>query len=86
MEFDSLSNRVIGCALEVHRELAPGLLEGTYQRCLARELESAGIRHQIEVPLPINYKGLELECGYRIDILVEEIRVISMRSGEINNG
>ena len=80
MEFDLLSNRVIGCALEVHKELGPGLLEGTYQRCLAHELDLADIPHHVEAPVPIVYKGLELECGYRIDILVEDTLVLELKS------
>ena len=71
-EFSALSRRVIGCAIEVHRVLGPGLLESTYQRCLARELELNGIAFHLECPLPVDYKGIQLECGYRVDILVED--------------
>jgi GxxExxY protein len=70
MEFDELSRSVIGCALEVHRNLGPGLLESTYRQCLACELSHAGILFQMEVPLPVRYKDILLDCGYRIDLLV----------------
>jgi GxxExxY protein len=70
MEFDELSRKVIGCAIEVHRNLGPGLLESTYRQCLACELSQAGIPFQMEVPLPVRYKEMLLDCGYRIDLLV----------------
>ena len=77
MEFDELSNRVIGCALEVHRELGPGLLESTYEQCLAHELKLNGIRFELQHPLPVKYKSVRLECGYRVDVLVEDKLIIS---------
>ena len=70
MEFDELSRNVIGCAIEVHRNLGPGLLESTYRQCLACELSHAGIAFQMEVPLPVRYKDLLLDCGYRIETLL----------------
>ena len=71
MEFDVLSNRVMGCAIEVHRELGPGLRESTYEQCLAHELRRNEIPFQIQHPQPVRYKDIRLDCGYRIDILVE---------------
>lgn len=82
MEFDELSNRVIGCALEVHKTLGPGLLESTYEQCLARELALAGIAFRLQASLPVNYKGIKLDCGYRIDLLVEEQLVVEAKSVE----
>ena len=82
MEFDELSNRVIGCALEVHRELGPGLLESTYEQCLAHELKINGIRFELQHPLPVKYKGVRLDCGYRVDILVEDKLIIELKSVE----
>ena len=70
MEFDELSRKVIGCAIEVHRNLGSGLLESTYRQCSACELSYAGIPFQMEVPLPVRYKDSLLDCGYRIDLLV----------------
>jgi len=72
MEFDELSHRVIGCALEVHKTLGPGLLESTYEQCLAHELSLAGIPFKLQCPVPVAYKGVLLDCGYRVDLLVGE--------------
>ena len=82
MEFDDLSNRVIGCAIEVHRELGPGLLESTYEQCLARELALNGISFQLQQPQPIEYKGVHLDCGYRIDLLIENALIIELKAVE----
>jgi len=82
MEFDELSRSVIGCALEVHRNLGPGLLESTYRQCLACELSHAGILFQMEVPLPVRYKDILLDCGYRIDLLVRGELIVEIKSVE----
>ncbi len=78
--FSELSNRVIGCAIEVHRTLGPGLLESTYQRCLTHEFSLNGIEFELEYPLPIEYKGINLDCGYRVDILVEGKIILELKS------
>ncbi|MCC6490179.1 MAG: GxxExxY protein [Candidatus Hydrogenedentes bacterium] len=80
MEFDALSNRVIGCAIEVHRALGPGLLESTYERCLSHDLTLAGIPHEVQAPLPVVYKGIELDCGYRIDMLIDKQIILEPKS------
>ncbi len=80
MEFDDLSNRVIGCAIEVHRELGPGLLESTYEQCLAHELKRNGIAFQLQHPQPVQYKDIRLDCGYRIDMLVENKLILELKS------
>ncbi len=82
MEFDELSRSVIGCALEVHRNLGPGLLESTYRQCLACELSHAGILFQMEAPLPVRYKDILLDCGYRIDLLVRGELIVEIKSVE----
>ena len=82
MEFDDLSHRVIGCALEVHRELGPGLLESTYQQCLAHELRLNGIQFKLQYPLPVEYKGASLDCGYRVDLLIEDRLIVELKSVE----
>ncbi len=82
MEFTDLSNRVIGCAIEVHRALGPGLLESTYEQCLARELDMNGISFKLQHPLPVEYKGLRLDCGYRVDVLVEDEIILELKSVE----
>jgi len=68
---DPFTQKVIGCAIEVHRTLGPGLFESAYQQCLAHELTLNHIPFQREYPVPIDYKGVRLDCGYRIDILVD---------------
>ena len=80
--FSELSNKVIGCAIEVHKALGPGLLESAYQQCLCHELKLNGIGFQVEKPLPIDYKGCRLDCGYRIDILVEDEIILELKSVE----
>lgn len=78
MEFDALSHKVIGCAIEVHRNLGPGLLESAYEQCLAHELSQAGIQYKLQSQLPVEYKGEKLDCGYRIDLLVDEQLIIDL--------
>ncbi len=80
MKKDPFTGKVIGCAIEVHRVLGPGLLESTYQQCLAREFHLAGIAFKLEHPLPVEYKGVRLDCGYRIDILVENRLIIELKA------
>jgi len=82
MEFDELSRSVIGCATEVHRNLGPGLLESTYPQCLACELSHAEIAFQMEVPLPVRYKDILLDCGYRIDLLISDDLIVEIKSVE----
>ena len=82
MEFDELSRSVIGCTIEVHRNLGPGLLESKYRQCSACELSHAGILFQMEVPLPVRYKDILLDCGYRIDLLVRGELIVEIKSVE----
>ena len=80
MEFDKLSKKVIGCAIEVHRYLGPGLLESTYEQCLAHELRTANIPFQLQYPLPVEYKEINLDCGYRVDLLVDNSIIVELKS------
>jgi GxxExxY protein len=77
-----LTREIIGAAIEVHRHLGPGLLESAYQQCLAKELELRGIPYQSEWPLPLEYKGLRVNCGYRVDFLVANSVVIETKAAE----
>lgn len=77
-----LTGLIIGAAIEVHRELGPGLLESVYQTCLIMELEDLGLDVKTEIPMPVIYKGNELEQGYRIDILVNDEVVIELKTVE----
>ena len=80
MNFDPLSRSVVGCAIEVHRNLGPGLLESTYPQCLACELSHAEIAFQMEVPLPVRYKDILLDCGYRIDLLISDDLIVEIKT------
>jgi GxxExxY protein len=80
MNKDPFTGMIIGCAIEVHRVLGPGLLESTYQQCLARELELNNIKFQLEYALPVEYKGVRLDCGYRIDVLVENRLILELKA------
>lgn len=79
-ERDPFTGKIIGCAIEVHRELGPGLLESTYQQCLAHELYLNGIPFQLECLMPVEYKGIRLDCGYRIDILIEDRLILELKA------
>ncbi len=79
---ERLTGEIIGAAIEVHRQLGPGLLESTYQACLSRELELRGISFEYEKPLPLEYKGARLDCGYRIDLLVAGLVIVEIKSVE----
>lgn len=81
-DLNKLTYKVIGAGLEVHRTLGPGLLESSYRECLCRELLVRGIPFQKELPLPLEYKGIRLECGYRIDIVVAQSVVVEVKSVE----
>ncbi len=82
MDHNSLTSSIIGAAIEVHRTLGPGLLESTYEACLARELTLRRLRFEQQKPLPVVYKEQKLECGYRIDLLVEEQIVVELKAIE----
>lgn len=85
MNENELSNKVIGIAIKVHQALGPGLLESAYKECLSYELKKASIKIDIEKPVPLIYQDVHLECGYRIDILVENKLVIEIKSVEALN-
>ena len=82
MIFDELSSKVIECAIEVHRNLGPGLLESTYEQCLAYELSQKNIAFKLQCNLPVEYKAIKLDCGYRIDVLVEDKLLVELKSVE----
>jgi GxxExxY protein len=79
-EFDPLTHQVIGCAIEVHRQLGPGLLESVYRTCLAYELSSVGRNCESELPVPVQYKGIALECGFRMDLVVDGELVVELKA------
>ena len=79
---NELSNKIIGAAIEVHRTLGPGLLESTYEECLCRELSLNGLSFERQKPLPIRYKGVYLDCGYRLDLVIENCVMVELKSIE----
>ena len=80
MNEDELSNLVIGCAMDVHSALGPGLLENAYKECLFYKLRKSGIYVEKEKSIPIFFDGVEIDCGYRLDILVENKLVVELKS------
>lgn len=79
---DPLTQKVIGCAIEVHRHLGPGLLESTYEQCLAHELGLAGLAFKTRAPMSLRYKNVVLDCGYRVDLLVEDCLIVELKAVE----
>lgn len=79
-EIDRLTETVIGAAIEVHRAIGPGLLESAYEECLAFELSLRGLRFERQKPLPVRYKGVNLDCGYKLDLLVENELILEIKA------
>src|ERR1041385_5375253 len=77
---NELSGKVIGLCIEIHRELGPGLLESAYEECLAYELSQSGLRFERQPPLPVRYKGVQLDCGYRLDFVVEDALILELKA------
>jgi GxxExxY protein len=79
-ESTEITGSIIGAAIDVHRLLGPGLLESSYEECFCRELELRGLPFRRQVPLPIVYKNVQLECGYRVDVVVDSTVVVEVKS------
>ena len=77
---NDLTGEVIGCAIEVHRELGPGLLESSYEQCLGHELSLNAINFRLQHPMPVKYKDVKLDCGYRLDLLIEDRLIVELKS------
>ena len=82
MNMNQLSSKILGAAIEVHKTLGPGLLESAYEECLCHELSIQGLLFEKQKPLSIDYKGKKLDCGYRLDIVVEKAVIIELKSCE----
>ena len=80
MTINELTKTIIGAAIEVHRALGPGLLESAYEECLCEELNLRGIAFERQKPLPVKYKGKQLDCGYRLDLLVANAVVLELKA------
>jgi GxxExxY protein len=78
--YEQLTGQIIGSAIEVHKALGPGLLESAYEECLCRELRLRGLGFERQITVPVIYKGLSLDCGYRIDLLVDRAVVVELKS------
>lgn len=77
---EELTREIRGAAIEVHKEMGPGLLESAYEECLCRELSLRELSFQRQVPLPVTYKGVKLDCGYKLDLVVEDKVVLELKS------
>ena len=82
MDINQLSSQIIGAAIEVHKTLGPGLLESAYEECLCHELHLHGVSLERQKQLPVLYKGKRLDCGYRLDIVVEKAIILELKSCE----
>ena len=80
MDLNQLSSRIIGAAIEVHKTLGPGLLESTYEECLCHELVLKGLKYDRQVNLPVHYKDKKLDCGYRVDVIVERSVILELKA------
>jgi GxxExxY protein len=79
---EDLTEQIIGAAIEVHKQLGPGLLESAYEECLCHELHLRGLAFQRQVPLPVTYKGLKLDCGYQLDLVIEDAVILELKAVE----
>ena len=83
MHENDISEKVIGCAIEVHKALGPGLLESVYEECLAAEMEAQGLRFERQKPVPVVFRKLKLDCGYRVDFVVEEKVIVELKAIDV---
>jgi GxxExxY protein len=79
---EALTEQIIGAAMEVHKALGPGLLESVYEECLCHELHLRSLRFQRQVTVPVIYKGVSLDCGYRLDLIVEDVVILELKCVE----
>jgi GxxExxY protein len=80
LRHQDLTREIIGAAIEVHKALGPGLLEGVYEECLCHELTLRNLRFERQFIVPITYKGVSLDCGYRLDVLIEDTVIVELKS------
>lgn len=85
MNINDITWKIIGCCIEIHKELGPGLLESAYEECLSYELKRANLFFERQRPVPVSYKEIHLEYGYRIDLVVENTVVVELKSVEVLN-
>jgi GxxExxY protein len=80
---NEITQQVIGCAIEVHRQLGPGLLESVYEKCLAYEMKQAGLAFETQIELPVKYKAVQIDCGFRVDLFVEKALIVEIKAVEV---
>ena len=80
LEYEDVSGRVIGAAMKVHSVLGPGLLESAYEACLVHELKKAGLKPETQIALPLSYDGLQIDIGYRLDLLVNDVLIVELKA------
>src|SRR4029077_1837851 len=80
LRYEDLTREIIGAAIEVHKAVGPGLLEGVYEECLCHELKLRSLSFERQLIVPVTYKGVTLDCGYRLDVLVESIVILELKS------
>lgn len=80
LEINEITERIIGACIEIHRQLGPGLLESAYEECLCHELALTGLRFERQKPLPVSYKSVHLDCGYRLDLVVEGKVIVELKT------
>ncbi len=80
MDINDLTGQIIGSAIEVHKALGPGLLESVYEECLSHEFDLRKFHYKRQYPITVEYKGVQLDCGYRIDFLVEDLVILELKS------
>jgi GxxExxY protein len=80
---NAITEKIIGCAIEVHRALGPGLLESAYEECTSYEILCSGLQIERQVSLPVVYKGVKLDCGYRMDLVVEKAVIVEFKTVEV---
>lgn len=83
MHENQISEKVIGCAIEVHKALVPGLLESAYEECLAAEMDARGLTSKRQKPIPVVFRNIRIDCGYRVDFLVEEKVVVELKAIDV---
>ena len=82
LRYEGLTEQILGAAIEVHKSLGPGLLESAYEECLCHELNLRGIRFERQVIVPVTYKGVSLDCGYKLDLLIENTVILELKCVE----
>jgi len=83
MHENEISEKIIGCAIEVHKALGPGLLESAYEECLAAEMKARGLHFERQKPVPLVFRDVKLDCGYRVDFLVEEKVIVELKAIDV---